>query len=244
MPFRTSRSTEGTPDPRDGFPWEIYLPQRSLRCSVFCTVCGSPAPEGAQFCSNCGSPAQRVGSDPPLASSSPTMGVPLTSARHFVLLFDTLALRMAFQIQDPSGKPLGEAQGGNLAPVSGAFTVVDNDQKVVLVLDSARERGLNFVFRIHDSSGTVLATLRPKSSFMSRKYSISVGSDEVLLLTTDAPGLHYQISEIRSGAVLATGSRALALRTSRTEVTLPEGHGTDPRILLGTMILACSFTIR
>ena len=108
----------------------------------------------------------------------------------------------------------------------------------MLVLDAVRERGLEFAHLIRNAAGTVLASLRVKSSFMSRRYGITVEGTEGMFLTTDAAGYRYQIEEAGTGNVLATGLREMALRTSRTTIEIPEGTRLDHRIVLGSMILA------
>ncbi len=211
--------------------------------AMFCTRCGNPVPEGSRFCTQCGQPAGPAGPDAPLAGAPASSPAPLTGASHLVLLRDKLAMQVGFQIQDPSGRPLGGTSGGLLG-LSGPLTLFDADRRAVLELRAARVRGAQFGISIHDPAGTELATLLPKSSFMSQKWGISVGATEPLVLVIKNPGLQYQVEEAGTGKVVATADRTMAVRTSKTEVEIAESPGVDRRIVLGAMIAAANFTIR
>lgn len=220
-----------------------YFPRDDPGLFVFCTRCGGPIPEGAQSCPACGNPVGPVtASAPPLVSSADVAESPLTTLPHLVMLWDKLQFITNFQFVDAAGQPLGETVGEIAFPLK--YTLWDAARRPVLVLDAARVRGLQFDFLIHLPTGEVLASLRVKSSFMSRKYGITVGGNETMLLTTDAAGYRYQIEQAGSGLVLATGTRAMALRTSRTEIDISPAASVDHRIVLGSMILACYLSTR
>jgi hypothetical protein len=152
------------------------------------------------------------------------------------MLWDKLAMMRNYRFEDPAGTPLGETRGEIAFPVK--YTLFDTQGQPVLVLDGGREHGLQFAFYVRDASGTVLATLRMRSSFLSRRYGISVGATESMFLTTDASGYHYRVLEAGSESVLATGDRSMAVRTARTEIAIADAPGLDHRIMLGAMILA------
>lgn len=203
---------------------------------MFCASCGAPLPEGAQFCLSCGNPVGPSIAGPPPLDLSGAVTSPLTSASHLVMLWDKLGWTRNYQFQDESGTPLGETRAEGTLPLR--YTLLDNRGQVVLTLDAVREHGLAFAHLIHDAAGTVLASLRVKSSFMSRRYGITVGQTEGWYLVTDATGYRYQIEEGGSEQVLATGIREMALRTSRTTIDIREGTSLDHRIVLGSMIFA------
>ncbi len=170
------------------------------------------------------------------------MPVPLTSVSHLVMLWDKLAMHPGFQIQDPSGRPLGETSGGILG-LSNELTVFDTDRRVVLGLTVAIEHRLPFGFLIHDATGAVLATLRPKTSFGSQKFGISIDAAEAMLLIIKSSWLHYEIEDAGTGRVLATADRKMAVRISRTEIDISESQELDHRIVIGSMIMASYVTL-
>jgi hypothetical protein len=210
---------------------------------MFCIRCGNPTAEGAPTCPRCGAPVGPGAISPvPLPSSDSGADSPLTTLPHLVMLWDKLSLLTNFQFVDSAGTPLGGTVGEIAFPLK--YTLFDANQRLVLVLDAARVRGLLFQYLIHDATGAVLASLQVKSSFLSRKYGITVNGIESMLLTTDAMGYHYQIEAAGSGTVLATGVRTMALRTSRTEIQISPTTDLDHRIVLGSMILACYLSTR
>jgi hypothetical protein len=167
----------------------------------------------------------------------------MTSAPHLVLLRDKLALRTNFQIQDPSGKPLGEITGSAQGLLSG-LTLLDTERRAVLALKVVREHGLRFGVMIYDANGAALATLQPKTSFGSQKWGILVGTSEPMMLVINMGGLHYHIEEAGTARVLATADRQMAVRESRTDILIPGLPDVDRRIVTGAMIAAAFFTIR
>ena len=179
----------------------------------------------------------------PLASVPQPMSDSLTRVPHLVLLRDKLAMHSGFQIQDPSGRPVGEISGGAPGLLSG-LTLLDTDRRVVLCLQAARGQGPRFGVMIQDATGRVLATMQPKTSFGSQKWGISVGTAEPMMLVIDVGGLHYHLEEAGTGRVLATADRQMAVRTSRTDIQIPEVPDMDHRIVIGSMIAAAFFTIR
>lgn len=209
---------------------------------MYCSACGQPIDPAALFCPACGARVSPSPGGPPLFSSSVPPPSDLTTLSHLVLVWDKLTTVENYQLQDPSGRPLGRAVGEIGFPVK--YTVVDEGGRVVLHIDAKRAHGLLFDLLIHDAEGTVLATLHPESSVMSRKYGLSVGGQEGWLLTTDAMGYHYQVEEVAGGRVLATGDRKPALRTSTTEIVMADGQPLDHRVVIGAMILACYLTTR
>jgi hypothetical protein len=210
---------------------------------MFCSRCGSPIVEGAPTCPRCGTPVGPVapGEAPPLRSSTEAES-PLTSLSHLVMQWDKLALHVNFQFSDPAGTLVGETVGEMVFPLK--YTLFDTDRRAVLVLDGVRVRGLLYDYLIHDPTGAVLASLRVKSSFLSRKYGITVGGRETMLLSSDAAGYAYQIEAAGSGTVLATGNRAMAIRIARTEIDISPAPDLDHRIVLGSMILISYLTGR
>jgi hypothetical protein len=147
------------------------------------------------------------------------------------------ALLEHFQFNDPSGKPVGETQGEGVFPVK--YTLLDDRQRVVLVANAERVRGLEFDFVLRDATGAVIATMEPKSSFMSRKYGVKVDGQEVLLLNCDSTGSRCQLEEVGSGRVLASSSRdwKFASSTSVTQIDVSEAAAVDHRIVIGTILL-------
>jgi hypothetical protein len=152
------------------------------------------------------------------------------------MLWDKLAMMRNYRFEDEVGTPLGAARGELTFPIR--YTLLDAQGRAVLVLDGGRERGLRLAYWVRDPSGAVLATFRIKSSFLSRRYGITVGGAERYLLWTDATGYQYRIEEAGTARVLATGSRTMALRTSRTRIQIANESTLDRRIVLGGMILA------
>ena len=205
---------------------------------MFCPRCGRPIDEGAQFCPSCGFAVSGPGT--PLASSASPSPPLLLAASRLVLVYDKLSMMANFQFQDLSGRLLGTTQGEVAFPLK--YTLVDDRQQVVLSLDATRVRGLLYDYLIHDATGRVLASIHQESSFMSRKYQMSVNGQADWLLTTDASGYHYEIRSAPGGVVVATGQRKPALRTSTTQLEITEGQPLDHRIILGAMILLCYFT--
>jgi len=210
---------------------------------MFCPQCGTTAPPDAQFCPACGA---SLSSAPvpaaPLPSVAPTGPSRLTTADQLVLVFDKFSTVTNFQLQDASGLTLGVTQGEFAFPLK--YTLYDDRHRVVLSLDATRAHGLTYDYLIHDETGSVLASLRQLSSFMSRKYAMTINGVASHLLSTDAPGYHYQVEETPGGAVIATGDRKPALRTSTTQISFTGRSPLDHRIVLGAMILACYLTTR
>jgi hypothetical protein len=210
---------------------------------VFCVRCGSQVAEGSRFCPHCGTQVVPGPPNVPLASvPQPSTGL-LTGVPHLVMFRDKLAMHSGFQIQDPSGKPLGEIRGG-ARDLLGGLTLLDTDRRVVLGLRAASGHGLQFGVTIHDANGAPLATLQPKTGFTSQKWGIMVGTTEPMLLAIEVGGLRYHIEEVGTGRVLATADRPMAVRLSRTDIQIPELQGVDRRIVIGSMIAAAFFTIR
>jgi hypothetical protein len=201
-----------------------------------CPQCGTPASPGANFCARCGR-AFAPSSGPAGAPSPPSS---LLRLSHLSLVWDQLSLLPNFEFRDPNGGVVGTTQGKRALPIW--YALSDEAQRPVLLVDGVRAHGLNFDFRIVEPSGQVLATFRLKSSLLSRKYGITVGGAESMLLETDATGHHWQIVEGEGGPVVATGVRAPALRTATTQIDIPDGPTVDRRIVLGGMILAAYLT--
>ncbi|HTW55472.1 MAG TPA: zinc ribbon domain-containing protein [Thermoplasmata archaeon] len=201
---------------------------------MFCPHCGAAVPDGTLFCPACGTGLGPRGAAAPLAA--PSAGSPLASAAHLVMVWDKLALSRNYRFEDAAGTVLGEAQAEFAFPLR--YTVTDPQGQVVLVLDGGRERLLQVAYWVHDANGAVLATFRVKSSVLSRRYGITVGDVERYLLWTDATGYQYRIEEVGSARVLATAARAMAVRTSRTQIDIVDDAELDRRVVLGGMILA------
>ena len=201
---------------------------------MFCSHCGTAIPDDARFCPKCGVGVGPGPTEGPLTTSSPASA--LTTASQLVMVWDKLAMIRNYRFEDGAGNPLGTTQGQVAFPLK--YTLLDSEGKVVLVLDGGREHGLQFAYWVHDANGAVLATFRVRSSFMSRRYGITVGGTERYLLWTDATGYQYRVEELGTSRVLATGTRTMAVRWSRTQIEIGEGSELDHRIVLGSMILA------
>ena len=201
---------------------------------MLCPDCNKTVRDGDKFCEYCGSSLQV--SQVSNSATSWATSSPLTSLNHLVMLWDKLAFHLNYQFQDSSGMPLGETKGEMRFPLK--YTLFDTNQQPVLTVDGARDRGISFVYLIHDAEGKVLASLKQKNSFVSRKYSVTRDGSEVMLLTTDSGGYNYKLEDISSGAVLVTGNRNMALKTSEVDIDISETQQVDHRIALGAMILA------
>jgi hypothetical protein len=167
--------------------------------------------------------------------STPVATSRLTALSQLVMVYQGSLGRVNFGFEDPSGQSLGGTQGEIAFPLK--YTLFDENQRPILIVDGTRVRGLLYDYLVHDPSGAVLATIRQQSSFMSRKYSVTIGGAERMLLTSDAVGFHYQIVENGSGAILATGERTSGIRRSTVEITFAPDHEWDHRIGIGAMIL-------
>lgn len=209
---------------------------------MFCTRCGSQVAEGSAFCARCGAPTA-AGSGTTLVGGSPTAASPMTRVSDLVMLRDKLVASSGFQVQDPSGRALGEIRGGAPELLSG-LTLLDSEHQIVLRLQALREHGLQFGVTISDATGATLATLHPKTSFGAQKWGISIGGSEAMILVVEMSALHYRIEDAKTGAVVASADREMALRLSRTRVRFAEAPGVDRRIVLGSMTAAAFFTIR
>ena len=202
---------------------------------MFCSRCGRPVEPGAQFCPACGQAVAPPPSAPLLPETIPASPALLTTLPQLVMVYEGGLGRVNFGFEDPAGRFLGATQGEIAFPLK--YTLFDENQRPVLILDGARAHGLLYDFLVHDPSGAILATIRQQSSFMSRKYGISVDGAERMLLTADAMGYHYQIVENGSGAILATGERTSGFRRSTVSIAFPPDRAWDHRIGIGAMIL-------
>jgi uncharacterized protein YxjI len=210
---------------------------------VYCPRCGSPISEGAQFCTGCGN---RLGSgvaDVPLASAPLPNSDSLTSVPRLVLLRDKLAIGSGFQIQDPSGTPLGEIPGSAAGLLSG-LTLLGSDKRVVLRLRAGRGAGLRYGVMIQDASGETLAVMQPMTGLGSQKWEVSVGMTRPMVLKIDLGGLRYHLEDASTGKVVASADRQMAVRTSRTDVQVTEVRDVDRRIVIGSMIAGAFISIR
>ncbi len=124
------------------------------------------------------------------------------------------------------------------------YTLYDTTQQPVLSVDGTRVRGLLYIYLIHDAAGNVLASLKQKSSFMSRKYGIITDGLESMLLSTDASASNCKLEDINSGNVLASGHRDMGLKTSKVEIDISDIEKVDHRIVLGGMLLVYYFARR
>ncbi len=209
---------------------------------MFCVGCGRALDEGAQFCPACGAPVNAPSSAPLLAGAPPSASPALLTVRQLTMVWDKLSMFTNYRFQDASGRTLGATQGEIAFPIR--YTLLDEDQNVVLTIDATRAHGLRFDFLIHDSNGIVLGSIRQETSVLSRRYGLTVGGKPDWLLTTDAMGYHYQIETVSGGIVVATGDRKPAIRTSTTAIQIAEGQSMDHRVILGAMILAEYFSTR
>jgi hypothetical protein len=185
------------------------------------------------FCPACGR-ALVATTAQPLPSLTPA-GSDLTTLSHVVMVYQGGLGRTNFTFEDPSGRLLGATTGEITFPLK--YTLFDANQQPVLILDGSRARGLLYDYLVHDPAGQVLASARQESSFMSRKYSVTVGDTPRMTLTSDAVGYHYQLVENDSGTVLASGDRTSGLRRSFVDLTFSDPHSWDHRIGIGLMLL-------
>ena len=207
---------------------------------MFCTRCGRPLEAGASACPSCGQPV--AASEQPLTGpATPTPPLLLTTSP-LEMVWDKLSLMTNFQFRDDAGRTLGVTHGEIAFPVK--YTLQDDRGEVVLTLDAQRVHGLLYDFMVHDAAGRVLATIRQESSFLSRKYAVSIDGRPDYLLTTDAAGYHCAIHGAADGSAVATAERKPALRTSTTRVEIAEGAPLDRRVILGAMILVVYLTTR
>jgi hypothetical protein len=208
---------------------------------MLCPNCNKPRNEGDRFCANYGKDLQQPPSNNFHAQNLQTSSL-LTTLNRLVLIWDKFAIPINFQFQDTSGMLLGETKGEMAFPLK--YTLFDSNQETVLILDALRERGLSYAYLVHDSQGNVLASFRVKSSFMSRKYAITLDGMESMLLVTDAVGANYKVENINGGSVLATGQRHLGFKTGKADIEISDIEKVDHRILLGGMLLAAYLTGR
>ncbi len=209
---------------------------------MLCPNCNNSVREGDRFCPNCGKTLQSSDFGKVAFSSSPSSSSPLLSLNHLIMLWDTLSFHLNYQFQDSSGMLLGETKGEMKFPLM--YTLYDTTQQPVLSVDGTRVRGLLYIYLIHDAAGNVLASLKQKSSFMSRKYGIITDGLESMLLSTDASASNCKLEDINSGNVLASGHRDMGLKTSKVEIDISDIEKVDHRIVLGGMLLVYYFARR
>jgi hypothetical protein len=203
---------------------------------MFCTHCGAPIDPSSRSCPACGASVNPLADAAALPSAPPMSDSTLTSASRLVMVYQGGLMSLVnFGFEDASGKPLGATRGEVVFPLK--YTLYDEHQQPVLILDGVRVRGLLYDFLVHDPSGGVLASIRQESSFMSRKYGVSVNGEQRMTLTTDAIGYHYQLTENGSGVALATGSRTSGLHKSYVQLEFSDDHAWDHRIGIGAMLL-------
>jgi hypothetical protein len=209
---------------------------------MFCSHCGAPLNPSGQSCSVCGASVILPLDAPVPQEATSTRPSGLTSESRLVMVYQGSLGRVEFGFQDPSGRPLGATRGEIVFPLK--YTVLDEQQQVVLILDGERVRGLLYDFLVHEPNGGVLASFRQKSSFMSRKYGVTVNGEERMTLTTDATGYHYQLVENGTEAVVVTGTRTSGLRKSFVEIAFADGSAGDHRIGIGAMLLVYDLCTR
>jgi hypothetical protein len=203
---------------------------------MFCTACGRPVDPSARSCPACGNSLVPPPGPVPRSEPAPLPSSRLLSVPRLVMVYQGGLGRVNFGFEDPSGASLGGTQGEMVFPLK--YTVFDEGGQPVLILDAVRVRGLLFDFLVHDPNGQVLASVRQETSFMSRKYGVSVDGVPRMTLTTDALGYHFQLVEDGTGISLATGERTSGLRRSFVELSLSPARSWDHRIGVGTMLLA------
>jgi uncharacterized protein YxjI len=201
----------------------------------FCTHCGHEISSFDRFCKSCGSSTDaRVSEGTSAIQDLPTQTSPLLTADQFVLVRNKLAFWIKFEFQDQSGMKLGETQGELKLPVS--YTVLDTSGQPVMVLDGRIER-MQPVYFVR-ARNSIIATLRMKSSFMSRKWGIwqNNESKEGMLFITDATSQNMKIQD-EGGAVLATAYMNFGFKTEKIDVRIPETSEVDHRVVIGCVLL-------
>lgn len=215
---------------------------------MFCSRCGRPLPDVARFCPACGTEVKTGPGVPPLPGSPEAPSSRLLSLEHLSMSQDTQLKNTPFQFADSFGQVVGAARGEGTIPFIN-YTLFDDRQQAVLVLDAERIRGLTFDYRIHDAAGTVLATLEMKPPSWGRdrgvtvsthglEFGITINGRDAMLLALNATSTEFQLLELGSGAVLATAKGEWAMRLSRTEIDISRARPVDHRIVLGAFIVA------
>ncbi len=203
----------------------------------FCAYCHSATSPDDKFCKFCGKPI--LAAAPDTASfliGMPAPESPLLIANQFVMVRNKMALWIKFEFQDQSGMKLGETQGEVKIPLK--YTVLDTAAQPLMVIDGAIEK-MQPLYFIRDDQNNILATLRIKSSFMSRKWGIWQGDDasESMQFVTDSSNHKMEIRD-ESGAVLASANMNFALKTEKIDVSIPETSKVDHRLVIGCVLLA------
>ena len=136
---------------------------------AFCQHCGAQLVDGAAFCTSCGSPVGAAGTasvGAPTSPGGPAAQEPtpgpgtLVSSRDVLMTKKILSLREHYDLQDPRGNPLGEADG-NLVQIPARFVVKDQGGTEVMHL-AAKLVSLRREFEIYDPSGNLLAAIKKK----------------------------------------------------------------------------------
>ncbi|MGA2665493.1 MAG: LURP-one-related family protein [Nitrososphaerales archaeon] len=133
---------------------------------AFCQHCGAQLADGAAFCTSCGSsvgaaaPVVAASSGGPTAREAPQGPATLTSSRDVLMTKKILSLHEHYDLQDPQGNPLGEAEG-NLVQLPARFVVKDRSGAEVVHL-AGKLVSLRREFEIYDPSGNPLAAIKKK----------------------------------------------------------------------------------
>jgi len=157
----------------------------------------------------------------------------------------------AFRFEDASGGFVGEATSEPTLPAR--YILLDEHRWPVLSLDSVGPGGPILAMRghrflIHDASAAVLAALemQPGSwgrergvtvSSWGRQYGVTIDGRDAMLLVANPTGSLFQLIELGSGTVLASGATKWAPTTSRTQIDIPEWSRADHRIALGAFLM-------
>ncbi len=157
----------------------------------------------------------------------------------------------AFRFQDSSGQFVGEATSEPTYPAR--YTLMDENQSLVLVLDSVGAGGLMLgrnkdPYLIHEASGAVLAFLQmePRSwgrergvtdDSWGRHYGVTIGGREAMLLASNPSNSLAQLIEFGSGTVLASADTKHGFTTAKTQIDISERTKVDHRIALGAFLM-------
>jgi hypothetical protein len=141
-----------------------------------------------------------------------------------------------YRFEDQGGILLGEAKGEAQLPLGLSYILSDSNNQPVLMVNSERARLMSYNYFIRDAQGNTIVSLKIKSSFMGRKYSLTQNNSDVMLLTTDASATNQKIVDNASNSILATGARDLGFTKSKVTIDISETQEIDHRIVLGALI--------
>ena len=157
---------------------------------------------------------------------------PLLEAKELILKKKFLSLREHYDLEDPNGNKLGEADG-NLFQLPAKFNVLDAGGAEVMHLEG-KVFSLRTQFTIHDQNGAELGTIIKKIvKLIGEEFWVEKDGVEFMRIYGNFTEHDYQM--VVNGAQVATVHRKWL--TIRDQLGVSILGDVDPRIVLGAVIV-------